>query len=91
MSKEFISALQEFLRTFIQGMVVPFGAAVTIIAKGINTDVGGFNVNWLLVSSILAVGALYALQTGIVSAIDKWLHKKGVETPLDFKSLDGLK
>ena len=91
MSTEFVSALQELIRTWIQGMVVPVGASLIIIARGIDTEVGGFNINWLLAVSVLASGAIYSLNTAIVSAVDKYFHKKGVETVLDIKVMYQLK
>lgn len=91
MKPEIISALQEFLRTFVFGMVVPVGAFLLVIKSGINVEVGGFNINWLLGASVLASGAISALNTAIVSAVDKFIHKNGISTPLDFKALDDLK
>ncbi len=91
MNPQFVSALQEFFRTFVLGMVVPVGAFLLVIKSGINIEVGGFVINWLLAWSVLASGAISALHTSLLSAVDKYLHKSGVETPLDFKGLDNLK
>lgn len=91
MSKELVSALQEFLRTFLLGLFIPLGATLLVVKNGINIEVGGFDINWLLALSIFVSGVISSLQVAVMSAADKYLHKKGVETPLDFKSLDSLK
>lgn len=91
LSPEFVSALQEFLRTFVLGMVTPLGAALLIIKSGINVEVGGFNINWLLAGSILLSGSIGTFHTSLLSAIDKYVHKVGISTPMDFKSFDKLK
>lgn len=85
-----LEGVKEFIRTFILGMVVPIGATLVIINNGINVVVGGFNINWLLAASILASGAVSALNTSFMSAIDKWAHKMEFKTPLDLTAMDKL-
>lgn len=91
MNKEYISAIQEFLRTWVLGIIPGLIGAIGVVIAGIDTEVGGVRINWILAGSILAVQTLSSLQTAIMSAVDKFIHKSGISTPLDFKSLDSLK
>lgn len=92
MKKEaFISAVQEFLRTIALGMIPVIGGILLFIKSGINVEVGTFNINWMICLAMLVYGFIGVFQTALMSAADKWLHKAGVETPLDLKVLDSLK
>ena len=91
LSKELTEAVKELIRTFILGEIPVLIAILGVIKSGIDTEVGGFFVKWILVLAILTAGTLGVLQTALMSALDKWLHEKDVKTPLDLKSLDILK
>lgn len=54
-------------------------AVIPLIIDGLSTGV----INWRVVG---IAGAISVLR-----AVDKWLHAKGVETPLDLKGMDSLK
>ena len=86
-----VSALQEFLRTFVFAFLPPVITSLGVIISGIDIVVGGFSIRWILIASILVSGVVSAFQTALISAGDKWLFKKGIETPMDFKSFDSLK
>lgn len=86
-----VEGLKEFIRTLLLGMLPVFGAVLLFIKSGINIEVGTFNINWMIAVAMLVSGFLGVFQTALMSAADKWLHKTGVETPLDLKALDSLK
>lgn len=88
---ELVSAIQEFLRTLVLGMMTPIAASLLVLKSGINVEVGGFEINWLLAASVLVSGLISAFQTSLLSAVDKYIHKIGVTSIFDFKSLDTLK
>lgn len=90
MTKPLIEALKELTRTFILGMVPVLGGILLFIKSGINVEVGGFNINWMVALAMLVAGAIGTLQTALMSALDKWLHENDVKTVLDLKSFDSL-
>lgn len=91
MKPEIISAIQEGMRTFVIGEIFVLIAVLGVVKSGINTELGTFIIAWNVAGAVLASGSIVNLQTALGSAIDKFLHKSGVQTPLDFKSLDNLK
>lgn len=91
LSTQFVEALKEFLRTVVLGLVPALVASLGIIWNGIDTDAGTFDIAWNLVAAVFAANAIVVFQTSLMSALDKFLHKNKIETPLDFKSLDALK
>lgn len=91
MSPNFVEAIKELLRTWALAIIAALVVAIGMVVQGISTSTGEFAINWPVVVAIVATGALTGLQTAIASAVDKFLHKSGVETPLDLESLDSLK
>lgn len=91
MKPEVISAFQQFLRIFILGEIAVFLTVLGVIAGGINTELGTFMIEWNVAGAVAVVETIAAFKIATASAIDKFIHKSGVSTPLDFKGLDGLK
>lgn len=91
MSAAFVEALKQFLRTLVLGFIPILGGVLLFIKSGIDTDLGTFNIKWLIVLAMLASGMIGVIQTALMSGFDKWLHEKDVKTPLDLKSMDSLK
>jgi hypothetical protein len=74
--KIFIEAVKEFLRYLLIGLSASIIPAVLV---GINTTVGSFEINWMLVLALAVATLLGAL----VKAVDKFLHEWGKETEND--------
>jgi type IV secretory pathway VirB2 component (pilin) len=91
LSPEMLSAVQEFLRTLVLGEIFTFLAVITIIAAGINRELGTFVIEWNVALAVFVADTLVNLKTSIASAVDKYMHKSGVKTVLDFKGLDTFK
>lgn len=85
-----LEGVKELIRTVILGMVIPVGAVLIVIKAGINVDLGTFLIPWNIAGAILASGFIGSLQTAIPSAVDKWLHKSDVKSPLDLRGLDTI-
>lgn len=71
MSVPFIEAVKEFLRVGILAAVAMLIESLVAILSG---NAVTLDVKLIVVSSAIAV----------LRAIDKWLYKSGVSTPLDF-------
>lgn len=91
MSKAVVEALKEFIRTLVLGMIPVLVGALAIVKLGIDVEVGGFSIRWILVLAVLASGFVSVVQTALMSAGDKWLHSNDIKTILDLKSMDSLK
>ena len=91
MTSQFVSAIQEAIRTFILGMILVLVAVLGIIYSGINQELGTFLIEWNVALAVLTGGAITNLQTAIMSGLDKYLYKSGIDTPLNLKSMDKLK
>ncbi len=91
MSEAKVEALKQFIRTFILGEVWTIAAVLTVIATGINKELGTFMIPWNVALAIFVAETIVNLKTAITSGADKWLHTKDVSTPLDLRSLDSLK
>lgn len=89
-SQPVIEGFKEFVRTMILGLVPVVGAILLFIKSGINVEVGSFNINWMIALAMLVSGFIGVMQTAIMSAFDKWLHKIDVRTPLDLRGMDSL-
>lgn len=85
---EIVSAMQEALRTFVIGEIMALIPVLGIIATGIDIEVGGFNIRWLLAASLMAHSTITNVQTAIGRGIEKYLYKTSGENPLSFKSLE---
>ena len=88
LSEEAVGAIQEFLRTLVIGELFTLMAVLTIMASGINKELGTFVIEWNIALAVFVGDTLVNLKVALGSAIDKFLHKSGVETPLDMKALD---
>lgn len=88
MSAEFRSALQEFLRTLSMGIILGLVSVIGIVLAGINKELGTFAIEWNVALATFVVEVLVTAKLALASGVDKWFHKKGVETPLNFKGLD---
>lgn len=91
MNEELVSSVQEGLRTFIIGEIFVVIAVLGIIKAGINVELGTFVIAWNVAGAVAASASIVNLQTAIGSALDKFLHKNDVSTPLDLKFMDSLK
>jgi len=91
MNKETVSALQEFLRTIAMGEIIILSEVLGIIYLGINQELGTFVINWNVALAVFVGQNVFNLKMALLSASDKWFHKKGMSTFLDMKSLDSLK
>lgn len=91
LSEPLLEAIKEFIRTFILGVIPIVGAVLLFIKAGIDTDNGTFNINWVGALAVLVAGVIGVVQTALMSAFDKWVHKNDIKTPLDLESLDSLK
>lgn len=91
LSSATVEGIKEFFRTLILGMIIPIGSTIGIIKAGVNVDLGTFGIQWNLALAILVSGFLGSLQVALPKALDKWLHKNSVSTPLDLTRLDSLK
>lgn len=85
-----LESAKEFVRTMGLGMLIPVGAALGVVKQGIDVELGTFLIQWNVSGAILVAGFVGALQVAIPSAVDKWLHKKNVETPFDLKIMDKM-
>jgi len=88
LSPEVVSAVQEFLRTLVIGELFTLMAVITIVVSGINRELGTFGIEWNIALAVFIADTLVNLKVALGSSIDKFLHKSGVETPLDMKVLD---
>ena len=91
MKPEVIAAIQEGLRTFLIASIFVLIGTLGIVKGGINVELGTFVIEWNLALAFAVSGTITNIQTALGSALDKFLHKIGVETPLDLKSLDKFK
>lgn len=72
----FIEAVKEFFRYLLIGLSASIIPAVLV---GIDTTVGSFAINWMLVLALAITTILGAL----VKSVDKFLHEWGKETEND--------
>lgn len=91
MKPEVVSALQEGLRTFIIAEILTIIVVLGIIVSGINRELGTFLIEWNIALAVLVADTVVNLRTSIARGLEKFIYKSGVETPLNLKSLDGLK
>lgn len=76
LKKVFIEAVKEFCRFLLVGLSA---SIIPAVLMGIDTTVGSFAINWVLVLALVVATVLGAL----VKAIDKFLHEWGKETEND--------
>lgn len=86
-----LEGLKEFIRTFALGEIPVLIGVLAIVKSGIDIQVGGFRINGILALAVFANGTITVVQTSLMSAADKWLHKSDVKTVLDLEGMDSLK
>lgn len=91
MHKELVSAIQEFLRTLIIGEIFVLMEILGIIYLGINQELGTFIIQWNVALAVFVAQTVLLVKVSLGSALDEYLHKQGIQTPLDLQSLDALK
>lgn len=91
MNKQSVSAIQQFVRVVALGGVATLITVLGIISAGIDTELGTFIIRWNVVSAVAAVEMIAVVKVALASAVDKFLHESGIETPFDIKILDSLK
>ncbi len=62
-----------------------------VVAAGINKELGLFLIQWNVAGAIFVAETIINIKLALASAADKYIHKSGVTTALDFNSLDKLK
>ena len=70
------------------GVILGLVSVIGIILAGINKELGTFAIEWNVALATFTVEVLVTVKLALASGVDKWFHKKGVETPLNFKVLD---
>lgn len=91
MSDELVSALQTFLRSVVIGLLMTTIVILGVAMSGINKDTGEISINWAVIKAIFFVEMIVVVRNAIPAAIDRYLHKSGIETPLNMKGLDQLR
>ena len=91
MSNALTEAIKEFIRTLLLGEIPAVIATLGAMKSGIDAELGTFVVEWTLVGAVFVSYTIVNVQTALVRALDKYIHKNGIKTPLDLTSLDSLK
>lgn len=91
MNTQTVEALKELLRTFVLGLIPVLILTLGVVVSGIDTEAGTFNIAWPVALAVFLAGAITVIQTSVMSALDKFMHKHNIDMPQDFKSLDSLK
>lgn len=91
LSPEFVSAVQEFLRTIAAGEILTLVTVLGIITAGINKELGTFMIEWNVAGAVFVAETIVVVKTALVKSVDKYIHKNGISTVLDIRALDSLK
>lgn len=91
MSDELVSALQTFLRSIVIGLLMTTITILGIAMSGVDKDTGAISINWAVIRAVFFVEMAVVVRNAIPSAIDRYLHKSGIKTPLDMEGLDQLR